>query len=422
MSLFSRRVALLTLLLGVGIGVPACAGVIDPQEVSKQPDVPGLTVSSFGEALADRRTSQEQLADRVRLWFGADNLKKGPSPKQDDLRLAAALEVEQPLPRGTSPALVSDEGTFRLPLKRLGKSSVYAATAALPEGTFLRWHYELGNERKGGGNLEAYTTPPEFRRDESVPQGKLTEMPEFKSVVFPNTERKWWVYIPAQIAQNPGTPAAVMIAQDGGGVKDYLPTVLDNMIAKKEIPPTVAIMINPGRRIMPPGNNRSFEYDTLSDQYSRFLLTEILPEVEKMAKLRADPAGRIVMGESSGAICAFTAAWQRSDQFGKVLSWIGTYVNIASGETGIAGGHNYPPMIRRSKNEPKPIRVFLQDGANDLDNQFGNWPLANQEMAAALKYAGYDYKFVFGQGAHNGRHGRSLLPDALRWLWRDETK
>ncbi|MBC7806507.1 MAG: esterase family protein [Akkermansiaceae bacterium] len=304
---------------------------------------------------------------------------------------------------------------------RIGKTNVYAAETTLPEGTFLRWHYEIGSQRKGAGNLEAYNYPIEFRKNKSVPQGTVTEMPLWKSTVFANTERKWWVYIPAQVTQNPGMPAAVMIVQDGEGAKWYLPTVLDNMVAKNEIPPTVAVMINPGRFI-PEGSNRSFEYDTLSPQYSQFLLTEILPEVEKMVKLRSDPAGRIVLGQSSGGICAFTAAWERPDQFGKVISWIGTYVNIASGATGIAGGHNYPPMIRRSKREPKTIRVFLQDGANDLDNQFGNWPLANQEMAAALKYSGYDYKFVFGQGAHNDQHGRALLPDALRWLWRDAPK
>ncbi len=382
-------------------------------------ELPSLSVASFAEDVKNRRSDKEQLAERVRRWFGAENLKKGPNPKQDDLRIVAAIDAGTELPKGVTPALVSEDGTYRLPLRRLGKSTVYAAETSLPEGTFLRWHYEVGTERKGGGDLEAYDYPAEFDKDDSVPRGTVTEMPVWKSTVFAKTERKWWVYVPAQVAQNPGTPAAVMIVQDGEGAKWYLPTVLDNMIAKKEIPPTVAVMINPGR-FVPDGSNRSFEYDTLSDQYSRFILTEILPEVEKTVKLRSDPAGRITMGQSSGGICAFTLAWERPDQFGKVLSWIGTYVNIASGASGIAGGHNYPPMIRRSKNEPKPIRVFLQDGANDLDNQFGNWPLANQEMAAAFQYSGYDYKFVYGQGAHNDRHGRALLPDALRWLWRDE--
>jgi enterochelin esterase family protein len=421
MMLSLRYVALSVLISSLSIGIYASSSPTYAQAPNAPASRPALSVPSFVDDLKNRRVNKEDLADRTRQWFGAENLKKGPTPKQDDLHLVAAIETESELPKGTSVAWVSEDGAYRLPLNRLGKSNVYAATTTLPEGTFVRWHYEIGTERKGSGDLEAYNTPVEFQKNDSVPHGVVTEMPVWKSTVFPNTERKWWVYVPAQVAQNPDTPAAVMIVQDGEWPSRYLPTVLDNMIAKKEIPPTVAVMINPGQRV-PQGSNRSFEYDTLSDQYSKFILTEILPEVEKMAKLRTDPAGRLTMGSSSGAICAFTLAWERPDQFGKVLSWIGTYTNIASGASGIAGGHNYPPMIRRSKSNPKPIRVFLQDGANDLDNQFGNWPLANQEMAAALKFSNYDYKFVFGQGAHNDRHGRALLPDALRWLWRDEAK
>ena len=114
---------------------------------------------------------------------------------------------------------------------------------------------------------------------------------------------------------------------------------------------------------------------------------------------------------SSGGICAFTAAWERPDEFSKVLSNIGSFVNIR-------GGHNYEAMIR--KTERKPIRVFLQDGTGDLDNQHGNWPLANQQMAAALKFKNYDYEFVMGDGAHTGKHGGAILPDSLRWLWREK--
>ena len=159
------------------------------------------------------------------------------------------------------------------------------------------------------------------------------------------------------------------------------------------MPVTVGVFIQPGKLLeggVKRGNNqRSFEYDTLSDQYSRFLLEEILPEVEETTKLRHDAASRAIAGLSSGGICAFTVAWERPDQFSKVLSWIGSFTNLASGKTGIEGGHNYPPMIRRT--EAKPIRVFLQDGDHDLDNPFGNWPLANQEMAKALEFAGYDH-------------------------------
>ena len=230
------------------------------------------------------------------------------------------------------------------------------------------------------------------------------------------TTRDWWVYVPAQYKD--GEPACVMVFQDGGGSKNYVPTVFDNLIAKKEMPVTVAIFIEPGTPANgKPRGNRSFEYDTLSDQYARFLLEEILPEVEKTVKLRHDGDSRAIAGSSSGGICSWTVAWERPNEFRKVLSWVGSFTNIASGKSGRAGGHNYEAMIR--KTEKKPIRVFLQDGSNDLDNNNGNWPLANQQMAKALAFKGYDYTFAYGQGFHSGKHGQAILPDSLRWLWRD---
>ena len=174
-----------------------------------------------------------------------------------------------------------------------------------------------------------------------------------------------------------------------------------------------AVFIDPGKANRDDGlanYQRSLEYDTVSGRYAEFLLTEALPEVRKLARITDDPQGRAIAGVSSGGICAFTVAWHRPDAFSKVLSHVGSFVNIR-------GGNVYPGLIRKA--ERKPIRVFLQDGANDLNNHFGNWPLANQEMAAALKYAGYDYRFEFGDGGHTGKHGGAILPDALRWLWRD---
>lgn len=135
----------------------------------------------------------------------------------------------------------------------------------------------------------------------------------------------------------------------------------------------------------------------------------MLPEVGRKYNLTKDPEGRAVCGVSSGGICAFTVAWERPDQFRKVMSHIGSFTNIR-------GGHVYPALIR--KTPPKSLRIFLQDGSNDLDNAHGNWPLANQQMAAALKFANYDYRFEFGDGGHTHKHGGSLLPDSLRWLWR----
>lgn len=264
---------------------------------------------------------------------------------------------------------------------------------------------------------EDYKHGADSERHEGVPQGKV-EKYHWKSQVFPGTQRDYWVYVPAQYQADKQT--CVMVFQDGETyVKEQgdfrTPIVFDNLIHKTEMPVTIGIFINPG--VIPaakpgegPRKNRSFEYDTLSDQYARFLLEEILPEVGKQYRITTDPEGRAICGISSGGICAFTVAWERPDAFRKVLSHVGSFTNIR-------GGHVYPALIR--KTEPKPIKVFLQDGSGDLDNLHGNWPLANQEMAAALKFAKYDYQFVYGDGGHNGKHGGAILPDSLRWLWKD---
>jgi enterochelin esterase family protein len=269
-----------------------------------------------------------------------------------------------------------------------------------------------------------YSLGPDSFPHKGVPKGKVTGPMKWKSQVFEGTERDYWVYVPAQCkTEEPNTavePACVMVFQDGewyvNEKGDFrIPVVFDNLIHRKEMPVTVGIFVNPGT--FPSANskgkgrsNRSFEYDTLSNQYASFLEKELLPEVAKTVKLRSDPAGRAICGISSGGICAFTVAWERPDLFSKVLSHVGSFTNIR-------GGDVYPGLIR--KTEPKPIRVFLQDGSGDLDNLHGHWPLANQQMASALKYMGYDYTFVYGDGGHNGKQGGVILPDSLRWLWRN---
>ncbi len=270
--------------------------------------------------------------------------------------------------------------------------------------------------------IDDYQPGADAMPKEGVPKGKVTQH-SHSSEIFPGTERDYWVYVPAQY--DGSKPAAVLICQDGAGFVNEkgafrAPTVLDNLIHAGDIPVTIGIFINPG--VVPadagkpdaqPRKNRSFEYDTLSDQYARFLIDEILPAVTKQhdLKLTANPDGRALCGNSSGGICAFTAAWERPDAFTKVISHIGSFTNIR-------GGHVYPALIR--KTEPKkPLRVFLQEGKNDLDNLHGNWPLANQQMAAALKFSGYDFNFVMGDGKHSGKHGGAIFPDTLRWIWRD---
>jgi enterochelin esterase family protein len=265
-----------------------------------------------------------------------------------------------------------------------------------------------------------YVLGPDSIPQDGVPRGEVIKMPPWtNSAVFPGTHRDWWIYVPKQY--DPARPACVMVFQDGGGYVNNgtngqwrVPTVFDNLIAKKEMPVTIGIFINPGE--VPPAepgqkarSNRSFEYDSLGDQYARFLLGEILPAVEKKYNLTKDPEGRAIAGISSGAICAWTVAWERPGEFHKVLSAVGSFTNIR-------GGNVYPSLIR--KIEKKPIRIFLQDGSGDLDNLHGNWPLANQEMAAALKFMNYEYKFEFGTEGHNAKQGGAILPDSLRWLWR----
>jgi enterochelin esterase family protein len=381
-----------------------------------QTEAQALTPSSLSAALSAKPSGAEAdaLAGRIRAWFdGSANLVKGPAPKIDDLTVVWAIEAPGLAANVPPPRVVSDVVAFMMPLVKVGDSGLYAGVATLAHGYAMTWHYEVGDRRLGGGQLEVYETHPDSREQPDVPKGTLKQMPKWESQIFSGTSRDWWVYMPAQYTA--AAPAAVMVFQDGAGPKDFVPTVFDNLIARRDMPVTVGIFIQPG--VFKDGRaNRSFEYDTLSDQYARFLLEEILPEVEKTVKLRHDAASRAIAGQSSGGICAFTVAWERPDAFSKVLSWIGSFTNIASGKTVREGGHNYEALVR--KTPKKPIRIFLQDGANDLDNANGNWPLANQTLAKSLVYAGYDYRFEFGHGFHSNRHGRAMLPDTLRWLWR----
>ncbi len=270
---------------------------------------------------------------------------------------------------------------------------------------------------------DGFKATPDHSPQPGVPTGRLIQMPAWsESKIFPNTTRDWWVYVPA--GYKPDGSAALMVFQDGRGTTTptgnwRVPIVFDNLIARGEMPVTVAVMINPGndptrtKNAKGTATNRGFEYDSLGDRYARFLLEEILREVEKQFPVSKDPAMRAISGSSSGGIAAFTVAWERPDQFGKVHSSVGSFVNLR-------GGDAYPALIR--KTERKAIRVYLADVSGDLDNNFGNWPLANKQMHAALRYMGYDVHFEFAEGySHGSVHGGSVFPDALRWLWRKET-
>jgi enterochelin esterase family protein len=257
---------------------------------------------------------------------------------------------------------------------------------------------------------------------QSVPRGEVRSSRFDSSRVFPGTTREYFVYVPKQYD---GTkPACLMVFFDGAGFMRpdgpfRVPVVFDNLIARAEMPVTIAVAVNPGMivPVLPgakPRSTRSLEYDSLGDANARFLLEELLPEATRGLNITADPRGRAICGNSSGGIAAFTVAWERPDAFGKVVSHIGSFTNIR-------GGHVYPALIRKTK-PAKLLRVFLQEGTNDLDNLHGNWPLANRDMAAALSFASYDHRVAFGDGGHSGRHGGAIFPDTLRWLWRDWPK
>lgn len=261
-------------------------------------------------------------------------------------------------------------------------------------------------------------------RHDGVPVGKVTRH-EFRSEVFAGTLRQYYLYVPAQY--DASRPAAVMVFQDGHAYVDEkgqarATVVMDNLIHRGAMPVTVGVFVNPGvflDRIdgsqdwgtgkKNGKSNRSVEYDTLNGDYAKMLETELLPEIGRRVNLTDDPERRAIGGVSSGGICAFTVAWERPDLFRKVISHVGSFTNIR-------GGHVYPALIR--KGEKRPIRVWMQDGSHDLDNAHGNWWLSNQQMAKALEFAKYDFRFVPTEGSHGLQDGGKLLPEALRWIWR----
>jgi sugar lactone lactonase YvrE/enterochelin esterase-like enzyme len=252
----------------------------------------------------------------------------------------------------------------------------------------------------------------------TIPKGDVLHFTFETSKVFPGTVRDCWVYVPKQY--DPAKPACVHVNQDG--IQYNAPAVFDELIHKKQIPVVIGVFVTPGKvKALSDGAldrfNRSYEYDGLGDNYARFVLDELLPEVETKSapdgrpiRLSHDGNDRAIAGASSGAICAFTAAWERPDAFRRVFSAVGTYV-------GLRGGNVYPTLIR--KYEPKPLRIFLQDGSNDLNIFAGDWWMANQEMERALTFAGYEVAHVWGDGGHNGKHATVVFPDAVRWLWKD---
>jgi len=293
-------------------------------------------------------------------------------------------------------------------------------------------------------DIPQYSLTEDSLVQSGVPHGRLEGPFEFHSTIIAGTVRRYWVYVPVQYSAK--SPASLLVFQDGQRATNpdgslRIQNVLDNLIAKKDIPVTIGVFITPGNLSdhypdnlgMGNPNHRKEEYDALNDSYARFLIDELLPEVGKKYRLTNDPEQRVIGGTSSGAICAFTVAWQRPDMFRKVISIIGSYTAIGyqpahDGKSMTPGGDLYPGMIR--KTPIKPIKIFLQDGSNDLNNEHGNWFLANQQMLSSLEWANanadekktpgprYVINHAWGEGNHSDNHGGMLMPEILRWMFK----
>lgn len=266
-----------------------------------------------------------------------------------------------------------------------------------------------------------YPVDPASKRQDGVPKGTVEKFSMDNSRIYPGTKRSYWIYTPAQYDAT--KPACLMVFLDGGGYvsetgASKIPIVFDNLIAAKEMPVTIGVFVDPGVVDAPndksqPRFNRSYEYDAANGNYAKFLTDELLPEIAKTRNLSPDPDHHAICGASSGGICAFDVAWYRPDAFRRVYSMIGTFV-------GLRGGDEFPTLVR--KTEPKPLRVFLQDGENDNSIYCGDWWMANQAMERSLTFSGYEVNHEWGTGAHSHQHGGAIMPNVLRWLWKDFPK
>jgi enterochelin esterase-like enzyme len=381
------------------------------------------------------KSGNPNLRDAIAATFDAKDLKDGTAWAGRGSDFFFVTQAQ------SKPQLIID-GAPGPPMQQLSGYDIwYAATRIEQVGKLHSFHY-IVNGSKFGGKLDVPAFGALSYLQPGVPSGTLSDKITHVSKIYDGMKSEYWIYVPAQYKAD--SPAAVMVFQDGGGYIDRNgnnPTlnVIDNLIAQKRIPVMICIFIDPGDITDSPGtptydfvkaysdkwhrtlkdSMRSTLYDTVSDRYVRFLRDEVLAEAAARYNLRKDGYSRAISGLSSGGICAFNAAWQMPDQFARVISWIGSFSSIQWKEdpANPDGGQDYPDKVLR---EPKrKIRVWLQDGSEDLDLRYGNWPLANLRMANALKAGEYDFHFSFGKGTHNSGHGAAEFPAEMIWLWRD---
>ncbi len=340
---------------------------------------------------------------------GDDNLKKGIAYLGEGPDFIFAVES------ASTPKLIVDDAPGG-PMKRVKGSGFWVGTGRLKTGTVHSFSY-LIDGKPFGGKTDVPAFGPYSYAKPGVPAGKLSGKLVHTSRIYPGMKSDYWIYVPAQY--DPSRPAAVMVWQDGEVLAPReLPSraqiVFDNLTHEKKIPVIIQVLISPG--LAGGKQMRSIEYDTVNDTFARFLRDEILAEVQSTFNLRKDGYSRAIAGDSSGGICAFNVAWQQPDQFSRVLSRIGSFTSIQWKPGVLDGGNVYPNKIR--KEAKRNIRVWLQDGSGDLENEHGSWPLQNIQMANSLKLKEYDFHLAWGTGTHNRNGGHSELAEEMIWLWR----
>jgi enterochelin esterase-like enzyme len=313
-------------------------------------------------------------------------------------------------------ASISIDGLPPAAMSRVPDSNLWYRLVKMRTGVTHAYQFHVeGKPFQQRRDIAGYN--PDSYPKSGVPKGTLSERKTIASKTYPGSTANYWVY--ASPGVDPSRPAPLMVWQDGQGlVGEYaglrLFTVTENLVAQKLIPPMVHVMISPGTG----QSMRSIQYDTVSDRFGKYLMEEVLPEVEKTYKLRTDGYSRAIAGESSGAICALNVAWYFTDKFSRVHSTIGSYTSIQwRPDEKQDGGNIYPFRIR--KTPKKNIRIWQSDGMDDLENNHGSWPAQAIQLANSLKLAGYDYHFRFGEAAHNGSQAGLDLPESMAWLWRD---
>ncbi len=382
------------------------------------------------------RSNSAGLRQAITASFDAKDLKEGTAWAGHGPDFFFATEAS------SQPSLIID-GEARPPMQRSPGSDLWYTSARIERvGKLHSFHYIVDGIVFGGrSDLPAFG--PLSYLQPGVPSGTLSAKIVHTSKIYEGMQSEYWIYVPAQY--DPKTPAALMVFQDGGWFTDRegnnpALNVIDNLIAQKTIPVMICVFTNPGDISGSPGTKtyefvknysdkwhrtlkdsmRSRLYDTVSDRYARYLRDEVLAEVAAKYNIRKDAYSRAITGLSSGGVCSFNAAWQMPGEFSRVISWIGSFTSIQWKEdpTIAEGGQDYPEKVLREAK--RNIRVWLQDGTADQENdRYGSWPLANIRLANALKLKDYDFHFSLGEGTHNSAHGAAEFPEEMIWLWRD---